>query len=117
MKTKILKIFSAFLFICLILPCFSSCSDDLNGCGLTVVVKDAKTGERIPGATISISKDAGSIKRDGVSDKNGEAYFFFENEAIFDVNVSYGVAPNIRKGTSTIRLKYNEVVTSDVLVQ
>ena len=117
MKKNILKIFSAFLFLCFFIPCFQSCSDDLDGCGLTVVVKDATTGDRIQGATISISKESGSIKRDGTSDVNGEAYFFFDNEAIFDINVSYGDAPNTRQGTSTVRLKYNEVVTKDVLVQ
>lgn len=117
MKKNILKIFSAFLFLCFVIPCFQGCSDDLDGCGLTVVVKDATTGDRIPAATINISKASGTVTRDGVSDINGEAYFFFDHEAILDINVSYGAAPNTRQGKSTVKLKQDEVVTKEVLVQ
>lgn len=105
------------LFASFVTICFNSCSDDLDGCGLTVIVKDALTGERISGANIHISKNAGTITRDGVSDENGEAYFFFDNEAIFDINATYGVVPYTKSGKSSKRLKYNEVVKQEVILQ
>ncbi|MCF0211087.1 MAG: hypothetical protein HUK18_07285 [Bacteroidales bacterium] len=114
MKRNILRFFAVIALFCVAIPCFQSCNDDLDGCGLTVVVQDASTGARLQNATIHISKESGSIKKDGVSDVNGEAYFFFDNEAIFDINVTY--AEGTRQGTSTVRLKYNEVVTKEVLV-
>ncbi|MCQ2326607.1 MAG: hypothetical protein MJZ71_03500 [Bacteroidales bacterium] len=114
MKRNILRIFATIALFCFAIPCFQSCNNDLDGCGLTVVVKDASSGERLPGAIINISKESGSIKKDGVSDKQGEAYFFFKNEAIFDINVSY--AEGTRQGKSTVRLRYDEVVTKEVLV-
>lgn len=119
MKKNIIRFFLLASFAFFFAPIFSSCSDDeLDGCGLTVVVKDAaNTSNLLQGATISISKESGSVKRDGVSDANGEAYFFFDNEAILDIDVSYGEAPNTRYGKSTVRLKYGEVVRKEVLVQ
>ena len=117
MKKNILKTFVAILFFALLIPIFQGCNDDIDGCGLTVIVKDAKTGERVPGANIHVGKDAGTITRDGISDNNGEAYFVFDYEAIFDINVTYGEAPNTKTGFSRVRLKDGEVVTKDVLIQ
>ncbi len=119
MKENIMRFFLLAAVALFFAPMFTSCSEDeLDGCGLTVVVKDAtNTSNLLKGATISISKESGSVKRDGVSDANGEAYFFFDNEAILDINVSYGEAPNTRYGKSTVRLKYGEVVRKEVLVQ
>lgn len=117
MKRNIFKSFATLVVLVFTIGCFVSCSDDLDGCGLTVVVKDALTGERVSGASIHISKNAGTITRDGVSDNNGEAYFFFDQEAIFDINVSYGEAPYTKTGLSTVRLKDDKVVTKDVLIQ
>lgn len=117
MKRNILKSFVAILLFAVLVPVFQSCSDDDDQCRLTVVVKNAKTGERVAGASIHIGKDAGTITRDDVSNANGEAYFVFDNEAIFDVNASYGVAPNTQSGLSRVQLKKGERVTSEVLIQ
>ncbi|MBQ9253432.1 MAG: hypothetical protein IJ213_07755 [Bacteroidales bacterium] len=114
MKKRILKIFTIIALFCFAVPCFQSCSDDLDGCGLTVVVKDASTGARLSGALIHIGQESGSIKKDGVSDTHGEAYFFFNNEAIFNISVTY--AEGTRQGNSTVKLKYDKVVTKEVLV-
>lgn len=43
--------------------------------------------------------------------------FFFDNEAIFDINATYGVAPYTKSGKSSKRLKYNEVVKQEVILQ
>ena len=65
---------------------------------------------------MNISKESGSVKRTGKTEANGEAYFFFDNEAIFGVDVAYGDEPLVRRGKSTVRLKYNEVVIKEELV-
>ena len=115
---KVRVFFLMALSVVLVSTLFSGCSDDeLDGCGLTIVVKDATQPDvRLENARITVSKESGSIRREGVSDKNGEAYFFFDNEAIFDIDVAYGEEPFIRRGKSTVRLKHGEVVTKEVLV-
>lgn len=124
MKT-IGRFFLTVLALMLVSPLFMACGDDeIDGCGLTVVVKDAtNTSKRLTGAQITISKEAGDVRRTGTSDVNGEAYFFFDNEAIFDIDVTYSYIdstispdPQVRRGKSTVRLKYNETITKDVLV-
>ena len=124
MKT-IGRFFLTVLALMLVSPLFMACGDDeIDGCGLTVVVKDAtNASKRLTGAQITISKGAGDVRRTGTSDVNGEAYFFFDNEAIFDIDVTYSYIdtnispePQERRGKSTVRLKYNETVTKDVLV-
>ncbi len=106
----------------LISPLFSSCAEDeLDGCGLTVVVKDAKNpSTKYANATVNISKESGSVKRTGTTEANGEAYFVFDNEAILDIfvtHVSEDEMPVTRTGKSTVRLKHGEVVVKDVLIQ
>ncbi len=106
----------------LISPMFSSCAEEeLDGCGLTVVVKDAKnTSKKYANATVNISKESGSVKRTGKTEGNGEAYFFFDNEAILDIfvtHVSDDEMPVTRTGKSTVRLKDGEVVVKEVLIQ
>ncbi len=119
------RFFLTALALVLVSPLFIACGDDeIDGCGLTVVVKDATdASKRLAGAEITISKEAGDVRRTGTSDANGEAYFFFDNEAIFDIDVTYSYIdstispdPLIRRGKSTVRLKYNETVSKDVLV-
>lgn len=119
------RFFLTALSLLLVSPLFMACGDDeIDGCGLTVVVKDATNpSKRLTGAEITISKEAGDIRRNGTSDANGEAYFFFDNEAIFDIDVAYSYIdstispdPLIRRGKSTVRLKYNKTITKDVLV-
>lgn len=124
MKT-IGRFFLTVLALMLVSPLFMACGDDeIDGCGLTVVVKDTtNASKRLTGAQITISKEAGDVRRTGTSDVNGEAYFFFDNEAIFDIDVTYSYIdstispdPQVRRGKSTVRLKYNETITKDVLV-
>ncbi|MBO5844844.1 MAG: hypothetical protein J6Q96_08260 [Bacteroidales bacterium] len=114
--------------ICAVLvsPLFSSCAEDeLDGCGLTVVVKDAKNpSKKYSNATVNISKESGSVKRTGKTEANGEAYFVFDNEAILDIYVTHQdtislepVSVVTRTGKSTVRLKDGEVVVKDVLIQ
>lgn len=110
--------------ICAVLvsPLFSSCAEDeLDGCGLTVVVKDAKNpSKKYSNATVNISKEPGSVKRTGTTEANGEAYFFFDNEAILDIFVTHVSEDEMsvtRTGKSTVRLKDGEVVVKDVLIQ
>lgn len=119
------RFFLTALALVLVSPLFIACGDDeIDGCGLTVVVKDATdASKRLAGAEITISKEAGDVRRTGTSDVNGEAYFFFDNEAIFDIDVTYSYIdstispdPLTRRGKSTVRLKYNETVSKDVLV-
>lgn len=118
MMKKVRIFFLMALAIVLVTPLFSSCGEDeIDGCGLTIVVKDAMNPtQRLANARITISQESGSIRREGVSDVNGEAYFFFDNEAIFGVDVAYGDEPLVRRGKSTVRLKYNEVIIKEVLV-
>ena len=124
MKLNILRKIVASLIICLTIVGFSSCSDDLDGCGLTVVVTDS-VGNRIPGAHITVGvdingeiADGNTIKRDATADRNGEAYFFFDNEAIFTIYASILAEDGytLRSGKSTVQLKYNEMVTKDVIL-
>ena len=117
-----MRIFLIAICAVLISPIFSSCEkNELDGCGLTVVVKDAKnTSVKYSNAEINISKESGSVKRTGVTGENGEAYFFFDNEAILDIfvtHVSTDEMPVTRTGKSTVRLKYGEVVSKEVLIQ
>lgn len=131
MKLNMLgKIVLAAVF-CLASLGFYSCKDDLDGCGLTVVVTDT-VGNRIPQAQVTVGVDVNgeigsgnTIKREAVADKNGEAYFFFDHEAIFTIYAKVdslvirdtGEEIHIeRKGKSTVQLKYNKMVTKDVLV-
>jgi hypothetical protein len=118
MMKKVRIFFLMVLAVVLVSPLFISCGEDeIDGCGLTIVVKDATNPtQRLSNARITISQESGSIRRTGVSDANGEAYFFFDNEAIFGVDVAYGDEPLVRRGKSTVRLKYNEVVIKEVLV-
>ncbi|MBR1775148.1 MAG: hypothetical protein IJ759_06435 [Bacteroidales bacterium] len=121
MKKNIWKTFAAILFFSVVIPVFSGCGDDLDGCGLTVVAvdgysttPDGQNNTRLVGAKVHVGKNNGTITRDDVTDNHGEAYFFFYNEAIFDVTVSYGVSPDIKTGTATVRLKEGQVVTKVV---
>ncbi|MBR1626380.1 MAG: hypothetical protein IJ681_04465 [Bacteroidales bacterium] len=114
MKKNILKTFVAVLFFSVMIPCFSSCSDDLDGCGLTVVVIDGQTNERISGAAVHVGISAGTITADDYSNDHGEAKFFFKNEAIFDVTVKSGEAPYIKNGSARVRLKDGKVVLKKI---
>ncbi|MBR5253998.1 MAG: hypothetical protein IKV46_03035 [Bacteroidales bacterium] len=122
MGKNMLRFFLIAICAVLISPIFSSCAEDeVDGCGLTVVVKDAKNpSKKYSNATVSISKESGSVKKTGKTEANGEAYFLFDNEAILDIfvtHVSEDAMPVTRTGKSTVRLKYGEVVVKDVLIQ
>lgn len=107
------------LILAIAIPFISGCKEDDNRCKLVVIVQDVTdTSIRIPGATISISKDAGSVKADGVTDSKGEANFVFDNEAILDINVSItDELGYTRYGKSTVRLVPGETVEKQVLLQ
>ncbi len=115
---KLRRFFLLILSVVLVSPLFSGCNDDeLDGCGLTVVVKDAaKPSRRLPNASIVISQGSGGIRQDGKSDANGTAYFFFDNEAIFNIDVTFTENGVPRRGKSTVRLEYGKTVSKDVLV-
>lgn len=131
MKLNRLKKIVVTITVCFAFLGFYSCGDDLDGCGLTVVVTDT-TGNRIPKANITVGVDVNgeigsgeTIKREATADKNGEAYFFFDNEAIFTIYAkvdSVVVRENgeelhlERVGKSTVQLKYDEMVTKNVIV-
>lgn len=131
MKSNTLRKIVVTIVVCFAFFGLCSCSDDLDGCGLTVVVTDT-TGNRIPAAQITVGVDVNgeigsgaTIRRDAQADKNGEAYFFFENEAIFTIYAkvdSVVVRENgeelhvERVGKSTVQLKYDEMVTKNVIV-
>lgn len=122
MGKNMIRFFLIAICAVLVSPLFSSCAEDeLDGCGLTVVVKDAKNpSKKYANATVNISKESGSVKRTGKTEANGEAYFFFDNEAILDIfvtHVSEDEMPVTRTGKSTVRLKDGEVVVKDVLIQ
>ncbi len=119
MKKNILRFFSFMLILAIAIPFISGCKEDDNRCKLVVIVQDVTdTSIRIPGATISISKDAGSVKADGVTDSKGEANFVFDNEAILDINVSItDTLGYTRYGKSTVRLVPGETVEKQVLLQ
>ncbi|MBQ2375054.1 MAG: hypothetical protein U0J38_02825 [Bacteroidales bacterium] len=122
MGKNMIRFFLIAICAVLVSPLFSSCAEDeLDGCGLTVVVKDAKNpSKKYSNATVNISKESGSVKRTGKTEANGEAYFFFDNEAILDIfvtHVSEDEMPVTRTGKSTVRLKDGEVVVKDVLIQ
>lgn len=122
MGKNMIRFFLIAICAVLVSPLFSSCAEDeLDGCGLTVVVKDAKNpSKKYSNATVNISKESGSVKRTGKTEANGEAYFFFDKEAILDIfvtHVSEDEMPVTRTGKSTVRLKDGEVVVKDVLIQ
>jgi hypothetical protein len=128
MKRNILKKISFACLIALFTLGFNACKDD-SDCRLKVIVKDVKTGNaRIVGAKISIGKGSSNVKPleepqvDGsyYSDANGEAFFTYEMEAIWDINVEYydSVPPaHLRIGKATVRLKAGELVEQEVLLQ
>lgn len=118
MKKNIVKYLSLILLFVSTTALFYGCKED-NSCKLVVVVKDVKdTSILIPKAKITIKKDPGNIVREGVSDSKGEAYFTFDNEAIFDIFVEKTDATGYtRYGKSTVRLIPGETVTRDVLLQ
>ena len=126
MRKNMIRFFLIAICAVLISPMFSSCAEEeLDGCGLTVVVKDAKnTSKKYANATVNISKESGSVKRTGKTEGNGEAYFFFDNEAILDIFVTHKDTISVeplsivtRAGKSTVRLKDGEVVVKEVLIQ
>lgn len=119
MKKNILRFFSFMLILAIAIPFISGCKEEDNRCKLLVVVQDVNdTSIRIPGATINISKNAGSVKANGVSDSKGEANFVFDNEAILDINVSLPLDNGkTRYGKSTVRLVPGETVEKQVLLQ
>lgn len=114
MKKNIWKTFAIILFFAVVIPFFNSCEKDLDGCGLTVVAIDGKNKTRLTKAKVHVGKNNGTITRNGETDGHGEVYFFFDNEAIFDINISYGEAPNTKTGLASIRLKYGQVETKVV---
>jgi hypothetical protein len=119
MKKNILRFFSFLLILAIAIPFISGCKEEDNRCKLLVVVQDVNdTSIRIPGATISISKNAGSVKANGVTNSKGEANFVFDNEAILDINVSLPLDNGkTRYGKSTVRLVPGETVEKQVLLQ
>ncbi|MDR0790049.1 MAG: hypothetical protein LBO06_04555 [Bacteroidales bacterium] len=122
MKRNIVRFFSMVMFLAFVATTFS-CAEDTE-CRLKVIVKDVTNqSHRISNATIHIGKESGSVKQDGVSDANGEAFFTFDMEAIMDINVEYiirdttGAVVVNRIGKSTVRLVAGELVEKDVLLQ
>ena len=118
MKKNIVRFFSFMLVLAIAIPFLSGCKEDTK-CRLVVKVGDVtNTAIVIPGASISISKDAGNVKAEGISDSKGEAFFTFDNEAILDINVSKKDATNYtRFGKSTVRLVPGETQEKQVLLQ
>ncbi|MDD2191808.1 MAG: hypothetical protein PHO12_04640 [Bacteroidales bacterium] len=118
MKKNIVRFFSFMLVLAIAIPFLSGCKED-NKCKLIVKVVDVtNTSIVIPEATISISKESGSVKADGITDIKGEAFFTFDNEAILDINVTK--IDNLgytRVGKSTVRLIPGETVEKLVLLQ
>ncbi|MDR1846560.1 MAG: hypothetical protein LBR17_00360 [Bacteroidales bacterium] len=121
MKRNIVRFLSLVIVFAFITGVFS-CAEDTE-CRLKVVVKDAYTQARIPNINVHVGKGSGSVKDDGVSDANGEAFFTFEMEAIMDITISAivynenGVPIGTRQGKSTVRLIAGELVEKDVLLQ
>jgi hypothetical protein len=118
MKKNIVKFLSLILLLVGTTALFYGCKED-KSCKLVVVVKDVKDPSiLIPKAKILIKKDPGNITREGISDSNGEAYFTFDNEAIFDIFVEKTDQTGYtRYGKSTVRLIPGETVTREVLLQ
>ena len=106
------------LLLAIAIPFLSGCKED-NKCRLVVKVVDVtNTSIVIPGASIEISKESGSVKAEGITDSKGEAFFTFDNEAILDINVSK--TDNVgytRYGKSTVRLVPGETEEKQVLLQ
>lgn len=117
MKKNILKTFVSVVLTVSLITCFSSCKDNLDGCGLTVIVKDQATGQRVSGAAVHIYQGTGTITRDGVTDNNGEAYFFFNHEAIFNIDASLSDMLYTKTGSSSVRLVYDKVLSKEVIIQ
>lgn len=125
MKLNIFGKIAILALICMSAIGFQSCSDDIDGCGLTVVVADAQ-GNRIDGAAVIVGVDrngeiaggGNTIRKEAVSDKNGEAYFFFDNEAIFTIfaSITADDGYTVRTGKSTVQLKYGKMITKEVLL-
>ena len=118
MKKNIVRFFSFMLVLAIAIPFLSGCKED-NKCKLIVKVVDVtNTSIVIPEATISISKESGSVKADGITDSKGEAFFTFDNEAILDINVTkIDNLGHTRIGKSTVRLIPGETVEKLVLLQ
>ena len=106
------------LVLAIAIPFLSGCKEDTK-CKLVVKVVDVgDTSIVIPGATINISKESGSVKAEGITDSKGEAFFTFENEAILDIFVTKTDAANYtRQGKSTVRLIPGETQEKQVLLQ
>lgn len=119
MKKNILRFFSFMLILAIAIPFISGCKEEDNKCKLVVIVQDVTDNSiRIPGVTINISKNAGSVKANGITDSKGEAHFTFDNEAILDINVSLPLENGkTRYGKSTVRLVPGETVEKQVLLQ
>ncbi|MDR1006718.1 MAG: hypothetical protein LBL74_07635 [Bacteroidales bacterium] len=123
MKRNIIKIFALVVLVALSTTMFS-CMDDTD-CRLKVIVKDVRDQNvRYPNAKVVVSKGNGNVKQNGVTDANGEAFFTFDMEAIFDIGVTYStydtlISPDTirRTGKSTVSLKAGEIVEKDVLLQ
>ncbi|MBP1630338.1 MAG: hypothetical protein H6Q15_1231 [Bacteroidetes bacterium] len=124
MKKNIIRFFCFALLLLVSVPFLSGCKEEDNSCKLKVMVKQAANpAVRVPGAKIVIAKESSYIKREGVTDSQGEAFFSFDNEAIFDINVNYqvfdttGALVSTSTGKSTVRLVPGETVEKEVLIQ
>ena len=124
MKKNIIRFFCFALLLLVSVPFLSGCKEEDNSCKLKVMVKKASDpAVRVPGAKIVINKASGNITREGVTDSHGEAFFTFDNEAIFDINVNYqvfdstGALESTSTGKSTVKLVPGETVEKEVLIQ
>ena len=125
MKKQGLKIINPlilFLFISLFLY---SCEKQSDTIGVIKVVKS--NGQSLQGATVKLNQTNTQPGTDPISglsqtketDINGKAQFYYQNEAILDVEVTKNIGNHLYEGSGVIRLLRGktEEVTIEVVKQ
>lgn len=106
-------VFPLFVVVALVSAfAFSSCKKDTD-CTAVITVVDTTGGSPVPGATIRVYSELGTLQEQTLTaDSRGTATFVFKYQAILDIEATHPDYPSPAKGI--IKLEPGETVNQTV---
>ncbi len=112
MKKRGLLIASALLISTLTGMFITSCDKDTNSYLHVTVVDETDKSKTFEGAEVKVDMNGSAVKREGLTDANGEFFTSFPAPAVFNVQAIYEIAEQsnsttkvYREGKGSARLK------------
>ena len=110
MKNPSHKILSTILLLFFTTLVFNSCEKEKNTIGIIKVINSS--GQSMGGVTVVLNQQntipgtdpIDNLRKTGVTDATGKAYFTYKHEAILDVSVNKNLGNDTYSGSGVIRL-------------